>query len=89
MRRSAVRVQEGKFHQVRRMMAFRGLPLCYLKRVCEGGLWLGDLAPGAVTELDMGRTEQLITSSCDFDEKKLLANCVRNSQPFGGNDEKL
>lgn len=36
--RSAVRVQEGKFHQVRRMMAFRGLPLCYLKRVCEGGL---------------------------------------------------
>ena len=87
--RSAVRVQEGKFHQVRRMMAFRGLPLCYLKRVCEGGLWLGDLAPGAVTELDMGRTEQLITSSCDFDEKKLLANCVRNSQPFGGNDEKL
>lgn len=87
--RSAVRVQEGKFHQVRRMMAFLGLPLCYLKRVCEGGLWLGDLAPGAVTELDMGRTEQLITSSCDFDEKKLLANCVRNSQPFGGNDEKL
>ena len=87
--RSAVRVQEGKFHQVRRMMAFRGLPLCYLKRVCEGGLWLGDLAPGAVTELDMGRTEQLITSSCDFDEKKLLANCVRNSQRFGGNDEKL
>lgn len=87
--RSAVRLQEGKFHQVRRMMAFRGLPLCYLKRVCEGGLWLGDLAPGAVTELDMGRTEQLITSSCDFDEKKLLANCVRNSQRFGGNDEKL
>ena len=87
--RSAVRLQEGKFHQVRRMMAFRGLPLCYLKRVCEGGLWLGDLAPGAVTELDMGRTEQLITSSCDFDEKKLLANCVRNSQCFGGNDEKL
>ncbi len=87
--RSAVRLQEGKFHQVRRMMAFLGLPLCYLKRVCEGGLWLGDLAPGAVTELDMGRTEQLITSSCDFDEKKLLANCVRNSQRFGGNDEKL
>lgn len=87
--RSAVRLQEGKFHQVRRMMAFLGLPLCYLKRVCEGGLWLGDLAPGAVTELDMGRTEQMITSSCDFDEKKLLANCVRNSQRFGGNDEKL
>ena len=34
---AAVRVQEGKFHQVRRMMAFRGLPLCYLKRVCKAG----------------------------------------------------
>lgn len=87
--RSAVRVQEGKFHQVRRMMAARGLPLFYLKRVAEGGLWLESLAPGAVLELDMGETERRITSSCDFDEKKLLANCVRNSQPFGGNDEKL
>ena len=87
--RSAVRVQEGKFHQVRRMMAARGLPLSYLKRVAEGGLWLGDLAPGRVIELDMGETERLITSPCDFDEKNLLANCVRNSQPFGGNDEKL
>jgi len=37
----------------------------------------------------MGETERRITSPCDFDEKKLLANCVRNSQPFGGNDEKL
>ena len=87
--RSAVRVQEGKFHQVRRMMAARGLPLFYLKRVAEGGLWLESLAPGAVLELDMGETERRITSPCDFDEKKLLANCVRNSQPFGGNDEKL
>ncbi len=87
--RSAVRVQEGKFHQVRRMMAARGMPLTYLKRVAEGGLWLGSLAPGAVSELDMGETERLITSPCDFDEKILLANCVRNSQRFGANDEKL
>ena len=87
--RSAVRVQEGKFHQVRRMMAARNLPLLYLKRVAEGGLWLGDLAPGEVSELDMGATERLITSPCDFDEKKLPANCVRNSQLFGGTDEKL
>lgn len=87
--KSAVRVQEGKFHQVRRMMAARGMPLSYLKRVAEGGLWLGKLAPGAVLELDMGKAERLITSPCDFDEKKLLANCVRNSQGFGGNDEKL
>lgn len=87
--KSAVRVQEGKFHQVRRMMAARGMPLSYLKRVAEGGLWLGALAPGEVAELDIGQTEQLITSSCDFDEEKLLANCVRNPCLFGANDEKL
>ena len=87
--RSAVRVQEGKFHQVRRMMAARGLPLSYLNRVSEGGLWLDDLAPGAVLELDMGETERKITSSCDFDEEKLLANCVRNTWAFGAIDEKL
>ena len=87
--RSAVRVQEGKFHQVRRMMAARGLPLVYLKRVAEGGLWLENLAPGAVLELDMGQTEREITMSCDFDEEKLLANCVRNPYGFGAIDEKL
>ena len=87
--KSAVRVQEGKFHQVRRMMAARGLPLSYLKRVAEGGLWLENLAPGAVLELDMGQTEQKITMSCDFDEEKLLANCVRNPYGFGAIDEKL
>ena len=87
--KSAVRVQEGKFHQVRRMMAARGLPLSYLKRIAEGGLWLGTLAPGAVLELDMGETERKITSPCDFDEKMLLANCVRNACGFGAIDEKL
>ena len=87
--KSAVRVQEGKFHQVRRMMAARGMPLTYLKRVAEGGLWLGSLPSGQVLELDMGQAERLITSPCDFDEKNLLANCVRNSQLFGANDEKL
>lgn len=87
--KSAVRVQEGKFHQVRRMMAARALPLSYLKRVAEGGLWLGSLAPGAILELDIGQTEQLITTCRDFDEKKLLANCVRNSPCFGANDERL
>ena len=87
--KSAVRMQEGKFHQVRRMMAARGMPLTYLKRVAEGGLWLGGLASGQVLELDMGQAERLITSPCDFDEKNLLANCVRNSQRFGANDEKL
>lgn len=87
--RSAVRVQEGKYHQVRRMMAARNLPLSYLKRVAEGGLWLGALAPGETMELDLEQTERLITTCRDFDEKKLLANCVRNQPFFGANDERL
>ncbi len=87
--RSLVRVQEGKFHQVRRMMAARGLPLTYLKRIAEGGVLLGTVAPGCILELDIGKTEKRITSCCDFDEEKLLANCVRNSHAFGANDGKL
>ena len=45
--RSAVRLQEGKFHQVRRMMECRGLTLCLVLRVFEGWLWQGDLAESA------------------------------------------
>lgn len=46
-----VTVTEGKYHQVRRMMAARGLPVTYLRREREGALTLGGLAPGAVREL--------------------------------------
>ena len=46
-----VTVTEGKYHQVRRMMAARGLPVTYLRREREGALTLGNLAPGAVREL--------------------------------------
>ncbi len=46
-----VTVTEGKYHQVRRMLASRGLPVTYLKREREGAVSLGDLAPGAVREL--------------------------------------
>ena len=46
-----VTVEEGKYHQVRRMMASRGLPVTYLKRIEEGGLSLGDLPIGQVREL--------------------------------------
>ena len=49
--KSLIRVQEGKYHQVRRMMSARGMFVTYLRRVQEGGLELGDLAPGAVRVL--------------------------------------
>lgn len=44
---SLVTVCEGKYHQVRRMMASRGMPVTYLERRAEGGLFLGDLPRGA------------------------------------------
>ena len=53
-----VTVEEGKYHQVRRMMASRGLPVTYLKRVEEGSLVLGDLPLGEVRQL----TEEEIQS---------------------------
>ena len=41
-----VTVREGKYHQVRRMLASRGKPVTYLRREAEGGLTLGDLERG-------------------------------------------
>ena len=55
--RSLVFVQEGKYHQVRRMMAARAMPVSYLKRLAEGGLSLGTLENGAVRELDIASAE--------------------------------
>lgn len=43
---SMVTVCEGKYHQVRRMLASRGMPVVYLERREEGGLVLGDLPRG-------------------------------------------
>ena len=48
---SMVHVCEGKYHQVRRMLASRGMPVTYLERIQEGGLTLGDLPRGQVREL--------------------------------------
>ena len=45
---SLVTVFEGKYHQVRRMMASRGMPVLYLERRQEGLLTLNGLARGAV-----------------------------------------
>lgn len=51
--KSIVEVCEGKYHQVRRMLASRGKPVTYLKRIAEGGLELGDLPLGRVCEVDI------------------------------------
>ena len=48
---SLVTVCEGKYHQVRRMMASRGMTVLYLERRAEGGLELGNLPRGQVREL--------------------------------------
>ena len=48
---SLITVCEGKYHQVRRMMASRGMTVTYLERRQEAGLTLGDLARGEVREL--------------------------------------
>ena len=48
---SLITVCEGKYHQVRRMMASRGMTVTYLQRRSEGGLSLGTLAPGDLREL--------------------------------------
>lgn len=42
-----VTLREGKYHQVKRMLASRGKPVTYLKRLSMGGLSLdAELAPG-------------------------------------------
>ncbi len=48
---SLVTVCEGKYHQVRRMMASRGMHVEYLERRREGDLALGDLPRGQAREL--------------------------------------
>jgi len=51
--KSIVEVCEGKYHQVRRMLASRGMPVTYLKRIAEGGLELGNLELGKVREVEL------------------------------------
>ena len=55
---SLITVCEGKYHQVRRMMASRNMTVAYLERRQEGSLTLGDLPRGSVREL----TEEEIAS---------------------------
>lgn len=56
---SRITLREGKYHQVRRMMASRGLTVTYLERRQEGTLTLGDLPRGAVRELTEAEAQSL------------------------------
>ena len=51
--RCTVAVMEGKYHQVRRMLASRGKPVTQLKRLSVGGLKLDEnMAEGGFRELE-------------------------------------
>lgn len=61
---SLITVCEGKYHQVRRMMASRNMTVTYLARREEGPLTLGDLPRGQVREL----SEAEIAALCGVGE---------------------
>ena len=56
---SLITVCEGKYHQVRRMMASRNMTVTYLERRQEGKLTLGDLPRGQVRELTEAEIQEL------------------------------
>ena len=64
--KSLVYVCEGKYHQVRRMLASRGKPVTYLRRLSEGGLQLGELPLGMTHEVTDKEIKAL--ESVQFDE---------------------
>ena len=57
---SFVTVCEGKYHQVRRMLASRGMPVTYLERREVGDLSLGALPRGQLRELTQGEVDALL-----------------------------
>lgn len=57
---SYVTVCEGKYHQVRRMLASRNMPVTYLERQQEGSLTLAGLPRGSVRELSEAEIESLL-----------------------------
>ena len=48
----SITLTEGKYRQVRKMTAAVGLPTLRLVRVRVAGIWLADLAPGEVREVE-------------------------------------
>ena len=62
---SRITVCEGKYHQVRRMMASRQMTVFYLERIREGALTLGDLPRGQVRELRLDELNSLDAGDCE------------------------
>ena len=56
---SLITVCEGKYHQVRRMMASRNMTVLYLERRQESGLTLGNLPRGESRELTAAEIAEL------------------------------
>ena len=56
---SLITVCEGKYHQVRRMMASRNMTVTYLERRQEAGLCLGTLPRGETRELTAQEIQKL------------------------------
>ena len=52
-------IQEGRFHQVKRMFEAIGTKVTYLKRISMGPLTLGELQPGEVRTLTENELESL------------------------------
>jgi 16S rRNA pseudouridine516 synthase len=61
---ASVRIREGKYHQVKRMLASRGKPVTYLKRLSIGGLELDSaLVPGSYREMTREEVESVFDES--------------------------
>ena len=56
-------IQEGRFHQVKRMFEAVGTRVTYLKRISMGTLTLGDLEPGSVRTLTEDEIAMLKTKA--------------------------
>lgn len=59
-----VTVMEGKYHQVRRMLASRGAPVVELRRLSIGALKLDEnLGPGGFRELDQNEIDKVYNAT--------------------------
>lgn len=72
-----VTVQEGKFHQVKRMLGARGKPVTYLKRLAMGPLRLDETLPCGQWRLLETAEEEALKQAVDSDHiDKPLKNPV-------------